>query len=339
MTDSALDTQVHRTVGRRLIRNPMIWGALLLLAALIWTLAGDDLSFFPFLLMLVGGWCFGFAFVNATLRMVPARNGAFLHAAVAIVLGAAIAFVVEFGNDLLAPLPEQVRAGAVVVQLAAIPAAGWIWLGLLSRITDAMTQREVKKRPVPVTPEWEREESGDGSGVRFPGIPLRMRALTGAIIAIVVVFGLGGTAVVIAFDDVVLRLGARLTIILVGVVIALPVYVVFTTVLRRRTEACVVAFGNDELRVTVGESTHVIPFRLLDRLVWRTRSDYARIEVQGDGVDLSVIAGLAKPPRGLTAELPPLPRRVFRRLELVGMTQERSRRRDVTIFTRASPHA
>lgn len=339
MTDSALDTQVHRTVGRRLIRNPLIWGALLLLAALIWTLAGDDLSFFPFLLTLIGGWCFGFAFLNATWGMVPARNGVFLHVGVAIALGAAIAFVVEYGNDLLAPFPEPVRAGAVVVQLAAIPAAGWIWLGLLSRITDAMTRREAKKRPVPVTPEWEREESGDGSGVRFPGIPLRMRALTGAIIAIVVVFGLGGTALVIAFDDVVLRLGARLTIILVGVVIALPVYFVFTALLRRRTQSCLVAFGNDQLRVTVGEATHVVPFRRLERLVWRTRSDYARIEVQGDGVDLSLVAGLAKPPRGLTAELPPLPRRVFRRLELAGMTQENSRRRDVTIFTRSPEQA
>lgn len=334
MTDSALDAQVHRTVGRRLIRNPLIWGALLLLAALMWTLAGDDLSFFPFLFMLVGGWCVGFAFVNATLRMVPARNGAFLHAGVAITLGAAMAFVTEYGSDLVEPWPEPVRAVVVVVQLAAVPAAGWIWLGLLSRVTDLMTRREAKKRPVPVTSEWEREESGDGSGVRFPGIPLRMRALTGAIIVIVVVFGLGGTAVVIAFDDVVLRLGARLTIILVGVVIALPVYFIFTGVLRRRTESCLVAFGNDELRVTVGESIHVIPFRRLEHLVWRTRSDYARIEVRGNGVDLSLIAGLAKPPRGLTAELPPLPRRVFRRLELAGMTQEHSRRRDVTTFRR-----
>lgn len=335
MTDSALDVQVRRTVGRRLIRNPLIWGALLLLAALFWTLAGDDLSFFPFLLMLVGGWCVGFAFVNATMRMVPARNGVFLHVGVAVTLGAAIAFVVEYGDDRLRPLPEPVRAGAVVVQLAAIPAAGWIWLGLLSRVTDVMTQREAKKRPVPVTPEWEREEIGDGSGVRFPGIPLRMRVLTAAIIVIVVVFGLGGTALVIAFDDVVLRMGARFTIILVGVLIALPAYLVFTGVLRRRTESCLVAFGNDELRVTVGDSTHVIPFRRLERLVWRTRSDYARIEVQGDGVDLSLIAGLAKPPRGITAELPPLPRRVFRRLDLAGMTQQHARRRDVTVFARS----
>jgi hypothetical protein len=334
MTEPTTDAQVHVSVGRKLVRNPLVWGALLLAGAIVAMLAGDDLSFFPFLLILIGGWCFGFAFVNATLRMTPSRNGAFLHAAVAILLGAAIAFVVEFGTDLLAPFPEQIRAIAVVLQLAAIPAAGWIWLGLLSRITDALTRREAKRRPVPVTPEWDRDESGDGSHVRFPGIPLRMRVLTGAIISIVVVFGLGGTLLVIAFDDIVLRLGARLVIILVGILIALPVYLVFTAVLRRRTEACMVAFGNDELRLTVGHHTDVIPFRDLEHLLWRTRSDYARIEVRGASVDRSVIAGLAKPPAGRTAELPVLPRRVFRRLELAGMTLQRSRRADVTIFQR-----
>ncbi|WP_334151620.1 hypothetical protein [Microbacterium sp.] len=278
MTEATTDATVRATVGRKLVRNPLVWGALLLAAALVATLAGDDLSFFPFLLMLVGGWCFGFAFVNATLRMTPSRTGAFLHAAVAILLGAAIAFVIEFGEDLLAPFPGQVRAVAVVLQLAAIPAAGWIWLGLLSRVTDALTRREAKRRPTPVTPEWEREEHADGSRVRFPGIPLRMRVLTGAIIAIVVVFGLGGTLLVIAFDDIVLRLSARLVIILVGILIALPAYLVFTAVLRRSTAACTVAFGN---------------------------------------------------------ELPVLPRRVFRRLELAGMTLQRSRRADVVAFQRA----
>lgn len=334
MTEPTTDPQVRATVGRKLVRNPLLWGALLLAGAIVATLAGDDLSFFPFLLMLVGGWCCGFAFVNATLRMTPARNGAFLHAAVAITLGAAIAFVIEFGNGLLEPFPDQVRAIAVVLQLAAIPAAGWIWLGLLSRVTDALTRRDAKKRPVPVTPEWEREEHGDGSHVRFPGIPLRMRVLTGAIIAIVFVFGLGGTFLVIAFDDIVLRLGARLAIILVGVLIALPVYLVFTAVLRRRTESCIVAFGNDELRLTVGAHTDVIPFRELEHVLWRTRSDYARIEVRGAGIDRSIIAGLAKPPAGHTAELPVLPRRVLRRLELAGMTLQRSRRAAVTIFQR-----
>ena len=334
MSESSTDAAVRATVGRTLIRNPMFWGGLLLLGALAATLAGDDLSFFPFLLMLVGGWLFGFAFVNATLNMTPSRNGAYLHIGVAVVLGALMAFVVEFGSELLASAPEPVRAVAVVLQLAAIPATGWIWLALLSRITDVFTRRDRKKNPPPTPPEWEREDSGDGSSVRVPGILLRMRVLTGAIVGVVLVFGLFGTLVLIAFDDMVMRLGPRLLIILVGVVIALPAYLALTAVLRRRTVACVIVFGNDELRVRVGEEDQVVPFRDLEFLLWRPRSDYARIEVRGAGVDVSVFTGLAKPPAGRTAELPALPRRVFRRLEIAGMSVQRARRGDVITFTR-----
>ncbi|MFB8191064.1 hypothetical protein ACFC14_17235 [Microbacterium sp. NPDC055988] len=328
------DARVRTTVTRKLVRNPLLWGAVLLLAAIGFTLAGDDLSFFPFLLMLVGGWCFGFAFVNATFDMVPARNGVILHVIVAVVLGVLVASVIEFGGDLLDPFPDAVRGVAVVLQMAAIPAVGWIWLGLLSRVTDLLTRRDPKKRPPPVTPDWEREESGDGSIVRFPAIELRMRTLTQAIVAIVVVFGLLGVVALIALDDIAMRMGPRIAVILLGIVIGLPVYLAFTTILRRRTETCTVAFGNDELRVRVGTALHTIPFRDLEFLRWRTRSDYARIEVRGAGADLSLVAGLAKPPRGLSAELPALPKRVYRRLELAGMTLEKSRRDEVVTFQR-----
>jgi hypothetical protein len=332
--ETATEARVRVKVTRTFVRNPLIVGTVLLLVAIGFTLLGDDLSFFPFLLMLIGGWCFGFAFVNATMDTVPARNGAILHVAVAVVLGALVAFVIEFGGDLLDPFPESVRGVAVVLQLAAVPATGWIWLGLLSRVTDLFRRRDAKKRPLPVTPAWEREESGDGSIVRFPAIELRMRTLTQAIVAIVVVVGLLGVALLIALDDIVMRMGPRIALLLLGIVLGLPVYLLLTAILRRRTVQCTVAFGNDELRVRVGAELHTIPFRELELLRWRTRSDYARIEVRGAGADLSLVAGIAKPPRGFSAELPPLPRRVYRRLELAGLALEKSRRDEVITFRR-----
>ncbi|MEA1262694.1 hypothetical protein MicroSTF_06610 [Microbacterium sp. STF-2] len=330
--ETAAEARVRVKVTRTLVRNPLVVGAVLLLAAIAFTLLGDDLSFLPFLLMLVGGWCFGFAFVNATQGIMPARNGAVLHLGVAVVLGALVAFVVEFGGDLLDPFPEAVRGIAVVLQLAAIPATGWIWLALIGRVTDFFARRDTKKKPPPVTPDWEREESGDGSIVRFPAIELRMRALTQAIVAIVVVAGLFGVALLIALDDIVMRMGPRIAIVLMGIVVGLPVYLVFTAILRRRTAQCTVAFGNDELRVQVDDELHTIPFRNLEFLRWRCRSDYARIEVRGSGADLSLFAGLATPPRGFSAELPALPRRVYRRLELAGLTVEKARRGEVITF-------
>ncbi|CAN7170529.1 hypothetical protein LJR044_002676 [Microbacterium foliorum] len=338
MTDTAPETtserRLRREIGRRFVRAPLAWGLLFLIAAMVWTIAGDDLSFFPFLLMLLGGWSVAFSFVNATMEMRPVRTGVAVHLGVAVGLTAAMILVIESDDALLVGLPDPVRAVVVVLQIAAGPAAGWIWLGLLSRLTDLIRRRDAKRRPPPAAPEWEREEGRDGSGVEFTALDLRMRTLTLAIVGVVLAVGLAGTALLIAFDDAVMRVGARLAIILMGVVVGLPIYLLLRGVLRRRTLSCGVAFGTDELRIRAGTATHRIPFRHLQHLVWRTRSDYARIEVRGAGVDLSLIAGLAAPSPGRTGELPALPRRVFRRLELAGMRVERSRRDEVVTFRR-----
>lgn len=343
--ESAADRRIRAEVGRRFVRDPLVIGVVLLVAAIVWTLAGADLDFFPFLLMLLGGFGLAFSFVNATMEMRPAWVGVVLHVAVAAALTTTMIIVIEFdGAALLADLPEPARAIALVLQIAAGPATGWIWLGLLSRVTDLFRRRDTAKRPAPTPPGWQREDTADGSRVEFPAVQLRMRALTIAIVLIVVVVGLAGAAMLIAVDEAGVVVGPRVAVIVVGAVLALPVYLVLRAAIRRRTLSCTVAFGDDELRIRAGSSTHRILFRDLEVLVWRTRSDYARVEVRGAGVqgvgvqragvDLSLIAGLAKPPSGSTAELPALPRRVFRRLELAGLTVQRTRRDEVVIFRR-----
>ncbi|CAH0171622.1 hypothetical protein [Microbacterium foliorum] len=338
--ETAADRRIRATVTRRFVRDPFVIGVGLLVAAIAWTLAGGDLDFFPFLLMLLGGFGIAFSFVNATMEMRPARVGVIVHVVVAAALAATVLVMIEFdGAELLADLPEPARAIALVLQIAAGPATGWILLGLLSRVTDLFRRRDTEKRPAPVAPVWQREYTADGSGVDFPAVPLRMRTLTMAIVVIVVVVGLAGTALLIALDGAGMLFGPRIAVIVVGAGLALPVYLVLLAVTRRRTLVCAVAFGDDELRIRAGASTHRILFRDLQTLVWRTRSDYARIEVQGTtaegaAVDLSLIAGLAKAPAGRTSELPAVPRRVFRRLELAGMTVQRTRRDEVVTFRR-----
>ncbi|MCS3443722.1 hypothetical protein [Microbacterium phyllosphaerae] len=341
MTDTApestADRRIRDTVTRRFVRDPLIIGLVLLAAAIAWTLAGDDLSFFPFLLMLLGGFGLAFSFVNATMEMRPARKGVVLQLGVAAVLTALMIFVVEFGGaDLLAHLPEPARAVILVLQIAAGPAVGWIWLGLLSRISDLFRRRDRSTRPAPTPPDWQREEHGDGSRVEFRALDLRMRALTLVIIGVVLVLGLAGTALLIALDDAVMSMGPRVAIIVMGAVVGLPAYLLLRATLRRRTLSCAVAFGNDELRIRTDSSTHRIPFTELETLVWRMRSDYSRVEVRGADTDLSLIVGLAKPSEGRTAELPALPRRVVRRLELAGVTLEPSRRAEMVRFRRAA---
>nr|WP_201470350.1 hypothetical protein [Microbacterium hydrocarbonoxydans] len=337
MTDlNRHETRVRSSISRLFITTPLLVGVALLIGAVAWTLASDDLDFFGFLLMLIGGWAVAFAFVNATLEMRPPALGAALHVSVAAALTVLMYCMIEYGKEPVAALPEPARVVAVVLQIAAGPAIGWIWLGLLSRVTGLLSRRDAARRPVLTPPEWERDESGDGSAVAFSAVDAPMRSITTWIVLIVLAGGLGCVALLIALDDVVVQAGPKIVVIVLGALIALPAYLLFLAAVRRRTVSCAVAFGNDELRIRRGDREHVVPFRQLQRLVWRTASDYARIEVAAPGLDIALIVGLAKADAGRTAELPALPRRVFRRFELAGLIVERDRRDDIVTFRRPS---
>lgn len=335
MTDlNRHETRVRPSISRLFITTPLLVGVALLAGAVGWTLTSDGLGFFGFLLMLIGGWAVAFAFVNATLEMRPPALGAAVHVGVAAALSVSMYWTIEHGKEPLAALPETARAVAVVLQIAAGPAIGWIWLGLISRVTGLLSRRDTARRPARTPPEWEREESGDGSAVTFSAVDAPMRAITTWIVLIVLAGGLGCVALLIALGDVVVKAGPRIAVIVVGALIALPAYLVFLAVVRRRTILCAVAFGDDELRIRWGDCVHVVPFRQIERLVWRTASDYARVEVAAPGLDIALIVGLAKADAGRTAELPALPRRVFRRFELAGLIVERGRRDDIVTFRR-----
>lgn len=321
--------------GRRVLRSPLVWAALCLALTVPWFVAGQGMELVPYLLMLVGGWLCGFSFVNLTFRMSPPRNGVILHVIGAVAAGAFLWLTIEVGRPLLEAATEPLKISFIIVQFAAIPAAGWIWLGLLSRITSAVG-RPSKKRPARVAPEWVRAEHGRGSEVRFAAVPMTMRALTAAMLAITVV--VGGIAIValIAAGDLVYAVGARLAIVIVGVVFALPAYFAYLAIVRRRTLDCTIGFGDDRLWLRTGASTTVVKFDELEELVWRCRSDYARVEVRTASLDVSLIVGAARALPGATAELPALPRWVLGRLGDLGFELERSRRGEVLTFRRGA---
>ncbi|GAA1780274.1 hypothetical protein GCM10009748_11900 [Agromyces lapidis] len=324
---------IRAALPLRLLRSPLVWAAVCFALTVPWFAAGQGMEFVPYLLMLVGGWLCGFSFVNLTFRIAPERDGVILHVIGAVAAAAFLWFAIELGRPLLETAPEPLKIAFVIVQFAAVPAAGWIWLALLSRITSAVG-RPSKSKPAPATPEWERAEHGRGSEVRFAAIPMTMRALTTAIVVIVVVVGAVAAAALIAAGDVIYLVGARLAIIIVGVAFALPAYFAYLAVVRRRTLDCTIGFGDDRLWLRTDASTTVVRFDDLDELVWRCRSDYARVEVRGAGVDVSLIAGAARSRPGFTSELPALPRRVLGRLRDLGFELERSKRDEVLTFRR-----
>ncbi|GAB3595670.1 hypothetical protein [Microbacterium tumbae] len=322
----------RRPLLRRWLSGPWLWALLCLVTATAILIAADDLVLPGYLLMLGGGWLCGFGFVNATLRM-PAPSGVLVHLCGAVGAGGLLLLLASPGDGLSARAPEVLRAAVVVMQMAAAPAAGWIWLGLLGRATSAIGRRDASKAPERVVPGWLRD--GDRSVLRFAAIPLRMRALTWAIVGIVVVLGAVATWALVATGDLAERLGPRLLIVGVGLVLVLPAYLVLRHVLRLRTVDAVLTISADRLRADAGDIDLDVALEQIDRLLWRTDSDYARVEVRAAAAELTLNAGLARVPAGAAPRLPELPRHVRRRLELAGFTPCRPRQ-GVVIYRRST---
>lgn len=311
-------------------RSPWAWGALLLLIALPWYLSGVGLDLLPYLLTLVGGWTFGFSFVNLTLRM-PQQRGLVLHVVVAVLAAAVVATVI-FG-DIIPPagLPDRFRALLVLLQMAAIPAIGWTWLALIGRVTSAVQRPRVEK----TVPGFGREN--DGSIVRFPAVRMPIRDLRIAVVVLVVVLGGGAVALLIAFDAFVL--GPKMTVILLGTVIGLPAYYGLMAYYHRRTIEASVWFAPGRMRIVADAERFEVDFADIRMLRWRTDSEEARVEVRTDAVELSLIAGLARVPKGAAAALPGLPRHVRRSLELAGLSPGTGRAKGMTTWTRPDSSA
>ncbi|WP_223693429.1 hypothetical protein [Leifsonia poae] len=317
------DTTEQNPAVRHLLLNPWVWAALLLAAATV--LVSDDprVGFLAYLLMLAGGWLCGFGFVNLTGRIRKRRVGMLVHLTGAVLAGLLLWLMVTAGADIIGELPQAAKAAYVVAQLAAAPAAGWVWLALIGRVTTMLGRRSAPK-VAPAPPAWEL--STERSTLRFSAVPLRMRTLGLMIALMVVIVGGIGALLMIATGDLAERLGARVVIIALGIVLGLPTYMLLVSAMHRRTVDCVVSFDSDRLRVEAGPVRVDVALSEIDLLLWRSDSDYARIELRSGTTELCLIAGLARAPKGVAPQLPPLPRHIRGSLESEKLTERRSRR-------------
>lgn len=291
---------------------------LVLTTAVALSLATGDLGFLPFLLMLIGGLLIGIWFVGVTFRM--RRVGALVHTVVVIVAGAVMFAVIHAKPD-LSGLPEWSRAVIVTLQLALNPAWGWTALALLSRVTHRVTP----KAPVVALrlPEWTGER--DRRELRVPVLAMTMRQLTLWIVGAIV---LGATLVVpfmIVIDPVRLNWPPQLVIIAIGV-IALPIALAARALLARRTVDAVISWRRLRLEVVAGGRTVTANLADIRLLRWRRDSDYARVEVHTVTESITLLAGIARVPKGVAPQLPALPPRFVAALEAAGLIRSVTKR-------------
>lgn len=328
---------VHVPWWKRLLRKPLFWALICAVLALPWYLNGNGMELLPYLLTLVGGWLCGFAFVNFTLGLKRAWLGVLLHVVVAAISGLLLHWMVFSGSSFLKTLPEQLRAVLFCVQMGAIPAVAWIWLGLLSRITSVAAKPSKSAKATRVAPVW--EDTSPGTRLQFWALPLSMRTLTWAIVGMCLLGGGLTFLLMIAFDSFLLRFGsAKLFIIVFGVLIGLPGYYLFRAILGRKTTVHTVSFAKNRLTIETESNITTIPYVDLERLIWRNDSDYARVEVRGGGHTLSLLVGMARPPKTVLPQLPPLSQKTIQTLIGAGMEKQPSRRPGVTILV-ADPSA
>lgn len=310
---------VTAALWRRVRWSPLFWAAVCAGITVVTGRAG--MAFMPYLFALVAGVLCGTSFVMATLRMSPPWLGVVVHVAGALA-GAVLLWAAIKGHlPSTHPLPGSWQRLVYWVQLGAGPMIGWIWMGLLGRVSsrfdrDARTRAAQKTRV-----DWTRD--GTAWRLRFAAVPLRMRTLTALIVAVTLVACALAAIGMIVFYDVVLRIGAYGAIFAFALGIGLPGYLTLKALLRRRTATFDLRIEATRLVLTrQGHPPMAVDLQALTLLRWQTTSDHARLELAAVDVEaMSLLAGVARVPASMSAELPALPTMVVRWLKSAGLRE------------------
>lgn len=336
----ATDAPTRRAVWQRIGAHPLFWALVCFAVALPWILTGSGDLFIPFILALIGGWLCAHTFVRFTFNMAKPWHGFLAHTLAAAIFGALMWWAISSGSDWPKQLPHPAREIVYFVQIAAAPGVTWLLISLLSRIMSIPRPRlsARKSATTRTAPMWEQNKNG--TLVRFPAIRMKLSTLSWIIAGVVTVMGALVVVFLINFDWLMQFGSAQLIIIVVGLIFALPAYAALKFALGRRTVACQVLFGEDQVKFDAGNQTTVLKYASIQELTWRTNSDYAGIvavPTKGTKRHISLITGMAKVPKNSLPELPPLAKRTMQRLAAAGLEQQVSKRSGMSIFKRQLP--
>lgn len=307
---------------RRLLGHPLLWAVVCALAAV--PLLGTPFDVGGFLLCLVAGWLCAHVAVRVLMALRSPALSFSLHIGLSIAAGLALYGLTQ------GVFPAAVDpAVAAAVSFAAVPAAGWVWLTLIGRITGLIRADSARRAARLITPEWTR--SADAWELRLPAVPLRLSTFR-LVLGILIAAGASALlAFVLVFSDVAMRMSPLLIVVVLGWLVGLPVYGGLRLSARSRTVDARVRVTAERMVVErMPEGTPLVDLGLakLGALRWASREAPTRLELRPlRGPGLVLLFGLARRPAGMAATLPALPAGLSARLTDAGLSERGTRGR------------
>lgn len=302
-------------------------------------LIGPDLALGGYLMALLAGWLAAFALIGGVRRIEPQRLSMAVHVALGVAMGLLL-YLLTARNGLRATLPSHLKPAFLVLQLGAVPAAGWVWMTFIGRISGAVKADSDRRAAQLKEPEWVKE--GDAWCLHTPAVPVRRRTLYGIVAALFVL----GTAVfcgfLLFFYDRALRMSPMLMLLVLGWTVGMPVYLLLGVWARRRTVLLTLRVTAQRWRVLRADGgTPLVdaPLASIRRLQWAGRSSPTRVALQtDDGVDIVLLIGMARHDRGAASTLAPLPQELIRLLRGLGVevASPRSQKEALTVARKQS---
>ncbi|MFS0714517.1 hypothetical protein ABC195_11575 [Microbacterium sp. 2P01SA-2] len=298
--------QRAREAARQVLLHPLLWGALCIVVAV--PLLGTAHDFWGFLLCLFAGWSAAHALVR-WLHTMPRTLSVALHLAASVGVGVLL-FATLADDGWRGMLPPAIAAA---LGFTAVPAAGWIWLTLVGRVSGAVAAASRRRAAALVVPQWERV--GDVWNLRLPVVALRSPVYI-ATVATIAVLGAGlVVTVTVVFDDILVRVGPLLMLLVLGWGVAAPAYLVLRAIAHHRTADVVITVdgSRDSQTVRVARSPEAevlfeAPVGGIRSLQLSARTSPVRIVIRPfHGSGLVLLVGLARrrPDAAPTFALPP----------------------------------
>ncbi|WP_259457209.1 hypothetical protein [Microbacterium sp. AG790] len=319
----------HRAATRRwFVLAPALAGIVLCAIGGALVTPTSDGGLAAYLCVLIGGWAVAFSAVNALSGWEERWQWA---GHIALTAGAlALAVSITPLIQQAATLPEPWGRSLALVALGIPPAAGWIVITLLGRIS-ARVDRASSHRAAAVTPpQW---SGPDGRPELTVSASLfTMRALTTLVVGAIIAGGVLAVALLIVAERWVLRLPPLMLVVVLGALIAMPLSAAVHVVVNRRRRPVTIRWRTGAVEVDTG-GQWTVPFPMIQRLVWCPRGDTARVEIHTATRSETLLVGMVRQESHAAAELPALQRRMRAALEDSGLRP--SERRGVLRFDRA----